>query len=231
MKQKSIEMAKSILVYCMGLFIMAMGVSFSGTTNLGMSPVNSIPYVLSEIFTALSMGTWIIIIFSLYILIQFIILGRNFQPWRVLQLVCTTLFGYFTDFTNMMADIFLPNPTLMTFSPLLVYCVRLLYLIISMILIALGILFYLAPNLISLPGEGIMQVIAHKLNKPLPVIKMCFDCTVSIIALVISLVYFRQFHGIQEGTVIAAFGVGKILGLYDPIKPALHRFMYGLEAK
>ena len=231
MKQKSIEMAKSILVYCMGLFIMAMGVSFSGTANLGMSPVNSIPYVLSEIFTALSMGTWIIIIFSLYILIQFIILGRNFQPWRVLQLVCTTLFGYFTDFTNMMADIFLPNPTSMTFSPLLVYCVRLLYLIISMILIALGILFYLAPNLISLPGEGIMQVIAHKLNKPLPVIKMCFDCTVSIIALVISLVYFRQFHGIREGTVIAAFGVGKILGLYDPIKPALHRFMYGLEAK
>ena len=231
MKQKSIEIAKSILVYCMGLFIMAMGVSFSGTANLGMSPVNSIPYVLSEIFTALSMGTWIIIIFSLYILIQFIILGRNFQPWRVLQLVCITLFGYFTDFTNMMADIFLPNPTLMTFSPLLVYCVRLLYLIISMILIALGILFYLAPNLISLPGEGIMQVIAHKLNKPLPVIKMCFDCTVSIIALVISLVYFRQFHGIQEGTVIAAFGVGKILGLYDPIKPALHRFMYGLEAK
>lgn len=231
MKQKSIEMAKSILVYCMGLFIMAMGVSFSGTANLGMSPVNSIPYVLSEIFTALSMGTWIIIIFSLYILIQFIILGQNFQPWRVLQLVCITLFGYFTDFTNMMADIFLPNPTLMTFSPLLVYCVRLLYLIISMILIALGILFYLAPNLISLPGEGIMQVIAHKLNKPLPVIKMCFDCTVSIIALVISLVYFRQFHGIREGTVIAAFGVGKILSLYDPIKPALHRFMYGLEAK
>ena len=231
MKQKSIEMAKSILVYCMGLFIMAMGVSFSGTANLGMSPVNSIPYVLSEIFTTLSMGTWIIIIFSLYILIQFIILGRNFQPWRVLQLVCITLFGYFTDFTNMMADIFLPNPTLMTFSPLRVYCVRLLYLIISMILIALGILFYLAPNLISLPGEGIMQVIAHKLNKPLPVIKMCFDCTVSIIALVISLVYSRQFHEIQEGTVIAAFGVGKILSLYDPIKPALHRFMYGLEAK
>ena len=108
MKQKSIEMAKSILVYCMGLFIMAMGISFSGTANLGMSPVNSIPYVLSEIFTALSMGTWIIIIFSLYILIQFIILGRNFQPWRVLQLVCTTLFDYFTDFTNMMADIFYP---------------------------------------------------------------------------------------------------------------------------
>ena len=45
-----------------------------------MSPVNSIPYVLSEIYTSLSMGTWIIIIFSLYIAIQFLLLGKNFQP-------------------------------------------------------------------------------------------------------------------------------------------------------
>ena len=126
---------------------------------------------------------------------------------------------------------FLPDPARMTFSPVAVYGVRLLYLAISMVLIALGILFYLAPNLISLPGEGIMQVIAHKLDKPLPVIKMCFDCTVSLIALAISLAYFRQFHGIREGTVIAAFGVGKILGLYDPLKPALHRFMHGLEVE
>lgn len=229
MKEKSIEMAKCVLVYCLGLFIMALGVSFSGTADLGMSPVNSIPYVLSEIFTSLSMGTWIIIIFSLYILIQFVILGRDFQPWRILQLICTTLFGYFTDFTNFLADLFLPDPAQMTFAPAVVYGVRLLYLFISMVLIALGILFYLAPNLISLPGEGIMQVIAHKLNKPLPVIKMCFDCTVSLIALAISLAYFRQFHGIREGTVIAAFGVGKILGLYEPLKPAVHRFMHGLE--
>lgn len=184
MKQKYIQMARRILTYCTGLFIMAMGVSFSGAADLGMSPVNSIPYVLSEIFTQLSMGTWIIIVFSLYIAIQFVILGKNFQPWRVLQLICTTLFGYFTDFTNFLAALFLPDPAQMTFSPVLVYGVRLLYLFISMVLIALGILLYLAPHLISLPGEG---------------------------------------------TVIAAFGVGKILSLYAPLKPALVQFLYGAE--
>lgn len=83
---------------------------FSGKADLGMSPVNSIPYVLSEIYTGLSMGTWIIIIFSLYIAIQFLLLGKNFQPWRILQLICTTLFGYFTDFTNFLADRLLPIP-------------------------------------------------------------------------------------------------------------------------
>ncbi len=230
MKQKSIQIAKRILIYCAGLFIMAMGVSFSGTANLGMSPVNSIPYVLSEIFTTLSMGNWIIIIFSLYIVLQFVLQGKNFQPWRILQLICTTLFGYFTDFTNLLAEMFLPDPALMTFAPAVVYGVRLLYLFISMALIALGILLYLAPDLLSLPGEGIMQVMAAKFHQPLPVVKMCFDCTVSIIALILSLVYFRQFHGIREGTIIAAFGVGKILSLYEPLKPAVHRFLRGAEA-
>ena len=78
MKEKSIQMAKRIITYCAGLFVMAMGVSFSGTADLGMSPVNSIPYVLSEIFTALSMGTWIIIIFSLYIIIPVCDSGKEF---------------------------------------------------------------------------------------------------------------------------------------------------------
>ena len=112
---------------------------------------------------------------------------------------------------------FLPDPALMTCAPAVVYGVRLLYLFISMALIALGILLYLAPDLLSLPGEGIMQVMAAKFHQPLPVVKMCFDCTVSIIALILSLVYFRQFHGIREGTIIAAFGVGRILSLYEPL--------------
>lgn len=219
-------MFRKILVYCLGLFIMAMGVSFSGSANLGMSPVNSIPYVLSEIFTQLSMGTWIIIIFSLYIIIQFIILGKNIQPARVLQLICTTIFGYFTDFTNMLADKFLPDPASFALPAVGVYGVRLAYLFISMVLIALGILFYLSPSLISLPGEGIMQVIADKAGVQLHIVKMCFDITVSLIALVISLVYFKQFHGIREGTVIAAFGVGKILGLYGPLETKIYNFMY-----
>ena len=103
-------MSRKILAYCAGLLVMAMGVSFSGKADLGMSPVNSIPYVLSEVFTALSMGTWIIIIFSLYILLQFAILGRQVEPARLLQLICTNLFGFFTNFTNLLADAFLPDP-------------------------------------------------------------------------------------------------------------------------
>ena len=224
-------MSKRILCYCAGLFLMAMGVSFSGKADLGMSPVISIPCMLSEIYASLSMGTWIIIIFSLYIAIQFLVLGKNFQPWRILRPVSTTLFGYFTDFTNFLADRLLPDPALMTFAPVVVYGVWLIYLFIQHGPHRPGHLFYLAPDLVSLPGEGIMQVIADKLHRPLPAVKMCFDCTVSVIALILSPAYFGQFHGIREGTLIAAFGVGKILALYDPLKPAVLRFLRGAQAQ
>ena len=179
MKLNLEEMVRKILVYCAGLLVMACGVSFSGKADLGMSPVNSIPYVLSEVFTALSMGTRIIIIFSLYILLQFLILGRQIQSARLLQLICTNLFGFFTDFTNSLADAFLPDPATLPLGPAALYGVRLGYLAISMALIALAI----------------------------------------------SLGCFGQFHGIREGTLIAAFGVGRILAMYEPLKPALHRFL------
>ncbi len=60
---------------------------------------------------------------------------------------------------------------------------------------------------------------------------MCFDCTGTRIALILSPAYFGQFHGLREGTLIAAFGVGKILALYDPLKPAVLRFLRGAQAQ
>ena len=101
---------------------------------------------------------------------------------------------------------FLPDPALMTFAPAVVYGMRLLYLFISMALIALGILLYLAPDLLSLPGEGIMQVMAAKSHQPLPVVKMCFDCTVSIIALILSLVILAAAYPFQRSILSGIFG-------------------------
>lgn len=60
---------------------------------------------------------------------------------------------------------------------------------------------------------------------------MCFDCTGTRIALILSPAYFGQFHGLRERALIAAFGVGKILALYDPLKPAVLRFLRGAQAQ
>lgn len=189
--------------------------------------MNSIPYVLSEMFPILTMGTWVILIFSLYILVQFLILGRNVQPLRLLQLLGTVIFGYFTDFTNWLTVRILPDPALLVPAGRRdlrcptgpsdcqygAHCP--------------GHYLLSDPKLIALPSEGIMEVISEKTGRPFHGVKVAFDVTVSAIALALSLLWFREFHGIREGTVIAAVGVGVIIGWLTPVKRRLLAFLFG----
>ena len=209
---------KRLFVYCLGLFIMALGVSLSVKSNLGVSPVNSIPKVLSEIFTQLSMGAWTTIIFCCFILIQLLVLKREFKPKCFLQILCSFLFGFFVDISNWLTALFVPDPSS--------YLLRLIYLAVSMALVGLGILFYLEPNILPLPGEGVMLAVSRKYNIPLHRCKIGFDSTVVVIAAVTSLAYFHYFNGVREGTVLAALGVGKFLGIFTTLfQNKLRRFL------
>jgi hypothetical protein len=196
---------KRVIFYCLGLFVMALGVAFSVKSNIGVSPVNSLPYVLSAM-TPIAMGNWVTIVFCCYIGIQALILRKEFELYRLLQILCSFLFGWFVNISNALANAFLPDPAN--------YLIRLVYLVISMALVGLGIFLYLGPHLLSLPGEGVMQVISEKSGVALHIVKIIFDTTVSLLALILSLIYFHTFNGVREGTVFAAIGVGKFLGLY-----------------
>lgn len=60
-----------VMVYCIGLLIMAIGVTFSVKSNLGVSLVNAIPYVVSVIL-GIDQGLCVSIIFCSYIILQFL---------------------------------------------------------------------------------------------------------------------------------------------------------------
>ena len=62
-----------------------------------------------------------------------------------------------------------------------------------------------------------MLAISQKYNIPLHKCKIGFDSTVVVIAAVTSLIYFHYFNGVREGTVIAALGVGKFLGIFTTL--------------
>ena len=99
-KAKVFEWGRRLVAYVVGMFFIASGVSLSRSTNWGISPVNSIPNVLSLKFTQLSMGTWIIIVFTCFLVIQALILWKQFKWYSVLQLASSTLFGFLVDGTD-----------------------------------------------------------------------------------------------------------------------------------
>lgn len=63
MNSKTKSFLIRLLIYILGLLILALGVAFSINSNLGVSPVSSLPYVISQI-TGIEMGKCVIFIYS-----------------------------------------------------------------------------------------------------------------------------------------------------------------------
>ena len=93
-----------IAAYAIGLLILAFGVAFSVNSNLGVSPANSFPYVVSLILNT-KMGNCVTVIFICYILLQIVILRKDFQWINLSQILFSTLFGKFVDFAKMVLDV------------------------------------------------------------------------------------------------------------------------------
>ena len=74
-----------LVVYLIGLFIMTLGISMSVKSNLGVSPVSSIPYTITCI-TGLDMGKATILFHIVLVALQFVILRGAFQIKSLLRL-------------------------------------------------------------------------------------------------------------------------------------------------
>ncbi len=216
-KSTLVQTVFRVLTYCVGLMLLALGVALSVNSNLGVSPVNSLPYVVSRILNV-QMGSCVTVIFCFYILLQILLLGKDFQPVNLLQILFSTVFGYFVDFAKMLVGDF-AIPT---------YLGQLTMLAASIVLIALGVLLYMDAELVPMPMEGLSACIAKKLNKPFSTMKTVIDCLVVFIGIGLSFAFLGKLDGIREGTVITAMVVGKLIALFKkPVSPIIKKICFG----
>lgn len=120
-----------------------LGIAISVKSNLGVSPVSSIPYTLTCVL-GIEMGKATILFHMGLVLLQILILRKAFQAKNLLQVVVGVLFGCFTTFCNDLMT-FLPDPHNLL--------VRLGMMLVSIVLIALGIFLYV-PRRPDAPGGG-----------------------------------------------------------------------------
>ena len=192
-------MIKRICLFTVGLFIMSLGVAFSIISMLGTTPISSISYSLTLI-TNINIGITTFIFNAALIFIQMIILRSRFRKKRLLQFINCVMFGYFTDLALYIVS-FVPFDNSILGS--------VLFLIISIFLIAFGIFVYMPANIAPLPGEGCVEAVAIVTNWRFSTIKIAFDATMVIISLILcGLFYTNIFGAVNVGTVISAFMVG-----------------------
>ena len=195
------KLASRLAIYCLGLLILAFGIALAVNSNLGVSPVSSLPYVVSQI-AGISLGTCTILVYICYILLQMVI-SRKFQPALLLQLVFSTIFGWFVDGAKwVLGDFCLPG-----------YLGQLVMLAASILLIGFSLVLYIDVQLAPMPAEGLVGCLSEKLGKPFSSMKTLVDCSSVLIGAVLSLVFLGKLVGIREGTILTALLVGRMMGL------------------
>lgn len=195
-----IYILKRYLLLLIGLSIMAFGVAFSIKASLGTSPISSVPYVVS-LFTPLTVGTATITMHCVFILLQILILRKNYHPIQLMQLPVAFFFGYLTDFGVWAVQ----GITCNTYWQQWIVC------LIGILLVAVGVSFEVKAGVVVLAGEGVVLAICKVLPKvKFGYMKVGFDVTLVVIACVLSIVFTGRLQGVREGTVAAALLVGLI---------------------
>jgi len=194
-------MVKRVVLYTFGLFIAAFGVVFAVNSELGVSPVSSFPYVISLIIEV-DLGIVVTAALLFYILLQAIILRKDFKIINLTQILFSMMFGYFVDLGRVILGDF-RFPT---------YFGQLGMLAISITLLSTGILCFMKAKLVPLPAEGLVNTIAEKLpNGKFHRVKMVMDSTLVLLGIVFALVFLGYLRGIREGTLVSAVLIGKLM--------------------
>ena len=192
------------LWFAAGIALNAVGVAIITKASLGTSPITSVVYVLSLRF-APSLGTFTIGMNLILVALQALLLRKNFPPFQLLQIVVSILFGLLIDLCMKLFAWLNPVSIVSRAAALLIGCA----------VLAFGIAIELAANVLTVPGEGMVKVIATVTGAQTGIVKTLFDCTLVAIAAVCSLIFFRAIRGLGVGTVVSAVLVGQLVNLYN----------------
>lgn len=190
---------KRVVIYICGIFMIALGGILAIKSNLGASPVSSLPLSISRV-SRLSLGTATIALFTFYVLIQIIVLRKNFKKVQLLQIVFAILFGQIMNFFNSIINIDVDN-----------FYIKITICLLSFFITALGVFITITSNIVPVAPDGLVQVISLKRRIDFGKAKNYFDCMVVILSILLLLINGKSLEGLGIGTILSAILVGRIV--------------------
>ena len=96
---KGSKLGIRLLYYFGGFFVMTIGIALSVKSNLGVSPVSSIPYTMTCVW-GIEMGVATVIFHVILVILQMLLMRRRFEFKNLLQIPVGMVFGAFTTTCN-----------------------------------------------------------------------------------------------------------------------------------
>ena len=193
-----------IFFYILSLLILALGLTLNTKTGLGVSPIISVSYSISQIFH-LNFGNTTLVWYTVFVIAQLIIRGKNRRWYDLLQIPLSIVF---TRFLNLFekcipweTDSFAANMAL---------------LIVAIICTGVGAAMSVNMRLIPNPDMGFAKNMFDLLN-------ICMTFVIGIIS-------GHFLLGIGVGTVFAVIGVGRAVAAFNYLCKEKMNILSGLSA-
>lgn len=194
---------RNFSVLVISIIITGTGASLALKAAVGVGAWDALGQSIATVLE-MKVGTFFIILNSSCVLVQIILLKKEFKAIQLLQVFLSVLTGLVINF--MFYDVF---------SHLEVnnYFGRLILLVFSQIVCAIGVSILVTLDFISFPLESCCMVISKKINKNFGSIRQFVDIIAIVIAITITLI-FKNTLTVREGTVIAMLIFGPMLNLF-----------------
>ncbi|MCC8059250.1 MAG: DUF6198 family protein [Clostridiales bacterium] len=193
-----------LLVYLVGMTMLACGLTLTAETNLGTSALTAIPFVVS-VYTGISFPNATLGMFVVFVVLQILIKWKKSSLiLLLLQLPLSVVFTRIMGIAQRAIDISDYN-----------FFVRLLFLFLAILLTgagaSLGLRMWLIPN----AGDGFVHSLSERLDKPLGNVKNAVDISCVGISVVLSWVLMRKVVGFGIGSILVMLGVGRVIAVAD----------------
>ena len=195
-----------VLVYALGLVILALGLVLNTKTGLGSAPLTSPPFVIS-LLTELPFASVTFLFYCLFVVLQLILhlIGREWRsmPGDLLQLPFALAFTRFMGLFDRLIPTLAPESIWL----------RLVALAAAIVLIGFGACLSVRMRLIPNPGDGAVLAISERTGWKLGTAKNVFDVANVFAACAIGLIARGRIVGVGLGTVLSMVGVGRVMAL------------------
>ncbi len=185
----------------LAVVINSFGVVLMLYSGSGISAISSVPYAFSDVFPALSLGTWTYL-FQGLLVFSLMVMRRRFVVSYLGSFAVGFVFGEFIDLHELWVGV-LPTA----------FYWRVLYFVVSYLLITFGIVLSNRCRLPIIPTDLFPREVSQIYGVGYPAVKVTFD--VVCLAITAGMTYFCFGHldGLGVGTVLAAFTMGKAVGM------------------
>lgn len=158
----------------------------------------------------------------LLLLLQVLLLRKDFKAKLLLQLVAGTMFGVFIDFSMWLTTFFQWGDAPFE------YVIRFVQVLAGVAILAYGVMCEVKSDILVLPAEGFTIALAKKTNKDFAKAKILTDTSLVSIAILLSFLFFGawQWNLTGAATLTSMMLVGVMVRFYSTRAAKLEQWLF-----